>query len=876
MKKLISIFLLICMIFSLSVISYSQTTVDESLKLVSSYTTTNYIFLEFSEAVLFDETVKNYTTLTIKDDTNPLSYTASTTDEGKTLIIDVDEALSLDKAYTLNIPFIYNTSKTKFLFGVKLEISFTKYFYDDFQSYTNKTGLDTNLYRYYGASGEHKEFSTFESCDIVTDEAGNKSLKILGTGDDGVWINREGWSAWNQTNKYYTLEADFKIIKATSSGNWMKYCNSYYIGTGGVDYNMRFKTTGVEFANSHWDSTFKGQGSKPIDTYTGVEGVVVGENATTENIAVSTYQNKTNDSLDIFWDGEKIVHHEGTLRATGGGVWGALRSASKSTEFYVDNWKIYKPSVTASTESSYMSDIPTELCISGVLEEDEIASVDIADDTSPNVTTVYEWYKGMDKDSPLTDTEKWTKLDNTAKSYTVKAEDLTSYIVCRVKKTLQLNESEDFELFDITTAPLLAPFAPECKDFEFIYTKGDTSAELKATFEYYDANLDVQNGTVIKWEISTDKTTWTTLSETTDTLDVTDITDKYIKCTVTVKNDGLKGDEAIPVEEVYALPFHPTVTRVSISGTASVGSILNADYDYYDANGDKEKNSEFIWYRKSGATEQVIATDTLAYCIQSDDCGYSIGFKVIPKNEVHPQTTTEYRSNEIAIPEATYTPSYSGSSSGGGGSYTATVKPATKDDESADNEKVLEQLKENNKPAFEDIKNHWAEKEISELSEKEIVKGRENGFEPDEMITRAEWLTLLLRGIEEEASSKYEGIFDDVKEGEWYTQAVEKAYSLGLVSGDGENFNPNEKVTREQMAKMAVLVYEYKNGEIKDSKDIDFSDKDDMSAWAEEYIKKAVSAELMNGVTESEFSFSSSATRAQACVLLSRIIDSLK
>ncbi len=897
MKKIISLLLLISMIFSMSVISYSEdTSVVEDLKLVSSYVSSRYsIYLEFNEAVLFDDALKESTFLTINGETDEngapkaVEYTYSNENEGKTLVLKPTVALDIEKEYTVTIPLIYNTDKTKILFNTKADISFDIQWNDDFESYDETADLDSNYIRAYGDSAGYDAFTNLTSSGLETVD-GNKKMKIANTGTAGVWINKDGWKGYGHGKKYYTLEADFSVIKTHSSTMFMRYNTAYMYSL----QTMWFYTSYVSVQKNR------------LFTENPLKDVPYSSNWNSYNnmtLAISTYKKASSDSFDVFWNGKNLYHNEGTLTAAneGDSVYGIM-STYGDTAFYIDNLKIYRSEVTYSSENSYTGAIPTELSLIGKLEADTAVSVDIADETDTDVLSEYFWYKGTDADKLLENPQENGELiaGASAKTYTVKDEDITDenglpyYLVCRVKRTLKISESENYELFDIVTYPLAKAFAPECRNLSFTYTINEdyTSASLAANYEYYDSNRDEQKGTVITWEISDDNGTWQQLSVTTDftdstdengktistaTLDVTGKIETYIRCTVKVKNeDPEEGANAEAVTKEYTLPFKPIVKAVSISGTASVGSLLQADYDYFDENGDEDKGSEFVWYKKSGTTETVVSEDSLAYVVQSSDRGYSIGFKVIPKNEAYPQSTTEYKSNEIAIPAAVVIPSYSGNSSVSGGSYTATVKPATKDDESKDNEKVLEALKESTKPAFADIENHWAENEISSLSEKGIVKGRENGFEPDAMITRAEWITLLLRGIEEETELKYKGIFADVKEGEWYTQTVEKAYSLGLVSGDGENFNPNDKVTREQMAKMAVLVYEYKNGEIKDSKDIDFIDKDNMSDWAEEYIKKAVSAELMNGVTESEFSFSSSATRAQACVLLSRIINSLK
>ena len=109
-----------------------------------------------------------------------------------------------------------------------------------------------------------------------------------------------------------------------------------------------------------------------------------------------------------------------------------------------------------------------------------------------------------------------------------------------------------------------------------------------------------------------------------------------------------------------------------------------------------------------------------------------------------------------------------------------------------------------------------------------------------------------------------------------YAKTVQKAYELGFISGDNGNFNANDIVTREQMAKMIISVYEYKTQKTAVASSLDgFSDNSDLSKWAEEYMEKAVGMEFIKGVTDNSLSPLSYATRAQSAVILLRFIDKL-
>jgi len=173
--------------------------------------------------------------------------------------------------------------------------------------------------------------------------------------------------------------------------------------------------------------------------------------------------------------------------------------------------------------------------------------------------------------------------------------------------------------------------------------------------------------------------------------------------------------------------------------------------------------------------------------------------------------------------------------------------------------------------AFPDIKGHWAKDYIAEAKAKNIITGDEKGnFNPDKSVTRAELIAMLMRTIEGEEVS-YDGIFSDVDSDDWYASVIAKALKLGIISEDTK-FRPNDRVTREEMCKMIVNVYTILGGEADSESDISFADGEEISPWAEEFVKKAVAAGLMNGMDENKFSPGSGATRAQAATVICRML----
>ncbi|MBP1993235.1 S-layer homology domain-containing protein [Paenibacillus eucommiae] len=150
---------------------------------------------------------------------------------------------------------------------------------------------------------------------------------------------------------------------------------------------------------------------------------------------------------------------------------------------------------------------------------------------------------------------------------------------------------------------------------------------------------------------------------------------------------------------------------------------------------------------------------------------------------------------------------------------------------------------------------HWAANVIRELSAKQIVQGVSlTEFAPAKLVTRAEFATLLVRLLKLKVSGK--ATFVDIAPDDWYFESVSTAASLGLVEGIGDNlFEPNDSITREQMATMLLRAYELKTGlKVNTDEEIeDFQDVEQISVWAQSSVKAAKGLGLVQGREHNRF-----------------------
>lgn len=103
---------------------------------------------------------------------------------------------------------------------------------------------------------------------------------------------------------------------------------------------------------------------------------------------------------------------------------------------------------------------------------------------------------------------------------------------------------------------------------------------------------------------------------------------------------------------------------------------------------------------------------------------------------------------------------------------------------------------------YTDINGHWAEKAITELSNRKIVTGYgDHTFEPDGGITRAEAVAMIVKAFNLPKGKNIS--YDDLNKQHWAYDAIMRASSEGIVQGDGDGgFAPSRLVTRVEMAVM--------------------------------------------------------------------------
>lgn len=208
-----------------------------------------------------------------------------------------------------------------------------------------------------------------------------------------------------------------------------------------------------------------------------------------------------------------------------------------------------------------------------------------------------------------------------------------------------------------------------------------------------------------------------------------------------------------------------------------------------------------------------------------------------------------------------------GGGAGGGNSLATVVNPVTENIQKPENAENI---------YFNDIGNvEWANEAINSLASRGILNGKGEGtFKPNELVTREEIVKILVEAFGIETTDENEHIFDDVLPGAWYEKYVAAGVKIGAVNGiGGGKFGVSDLVTRQDMAVLAYKFAKVKGYEFKNSGDSDaFLDRAIISDYAKEPVSYLLGAEILNGMGDGNFAPKSGSTRAQAAVLVYRLL----
>ncbi len=177
---------------------------------------------------------------------------------------------------------------------------------------------------------------------------------------------------------------------------------------------------------------------------------------------------------------------------------------------------------------------------------------------------------------------------------------------------------------------------------------------------------------------------------------------------------------------------------------------------------------------------------------------------------------------------------------------------------------------------FKDASNHWAEKAINNMASRMVVEGTGDSlFTPDREITRAEFISIVVRGLGLRVT-KGNISYKDVNITDWYYNTVSTAAEYSLISGyeDG-TFRPNDKITREQAMvivaeamKLTRLSAKPPTNDLLQS----YVDSAEVSDWAKRSVEQNLLAALINGRSDQMLAPGAYMTRAEMATIIQKLL----
>ncbi|MCC8161540.1 MAG: S-layer homology domain-containing protein [Oscillospiraceae bacterium] len=262
--------------------------------------------------------------------------------------------------------------------------------------------------------------------------------------------------------------------------------------------------------------------------------------------------------------------------------------------------------------------------------------------------------------------------------------------------------------------------------------------------------------------------------------------------------------------------------------------------------------------------------------------GYDLNILLAVYTPTETEPTATPAATATVKPTATTSTSTStgcggGGGGGGGGSSTststATASPEPGETSTPSTDGTDTDTTDNK--YFTDLENYsWAEDAIYTLKEKGIINGTsDTTYSPANNIKRGDFIIILVNMLS--IDNEYTENFSDVPEDSYYYDQIGKAKAAGVAQGYGEEFMPENSVTRQDLISLAYRAF-LDAGYIEAVDDLtaldDFTDKDNVSDYAAAAMAAMVQAGVIHG-SDGQLNPKGNATRAETAVMCAALLE---
>lgn len=169
---------------------------------------------------------------------------------------------------------------------------------------------------------------------------------------------------------------------------------------------------------------------------------------------------------------------------------------------------------------------------------------------------------------------------------------------------------------------------------------------------------------------------------------------------------------------------------------------------------------------------------------------------------------------------------------------------------------------------FGDTKGHWAEKEIATWTSHGVIQGHGGLFQPEQKITRAEIAVIMdrLMGFQVKAENNFSDLSST-----WYTAAILKNVANDILKGNNGTIRPNDEISRQEFA--IVMCRAFNIAPL--TGNTEFVDDEAIESWAKPYVKALSSKGYIKGLENHKFGPKKPISRAAVVKLIDNIVAEL-
>jgi len=176
------------------------------------------------------------------------------------------------------------------------------------------------------------------------------------------------------------------------------------------------------------------------------------------------------------------------------------------------------------------------------------------------------------------------------------------------------------------------------------------------------------------------------------------------------------------------------------------------------------------------------------------------------------------------------------------------------------------------KQKFDDLDGHPAREAVELLAQTGIVAAASGKFRPDDAVTQAELITMLVKSSEQYPAMEFRTAAVGGKD-PWYQKYYETAARLGIIQA-GETPDPDLPVTREVLARLTIHAMGfYQVARLSDIYVLNFPDAGEIPDYLRGHAALAVGLGLIEPV-EGKFAPKAVVTRGEAAETLVRLLKS--